>query len=266
MVPVSRYTVRSQRLPAGFDGFTVVLLTDLHGRWFGPENGALVETVRAIGPQLVAMTGDMVNCTNDDGGAFLAAGRALAGDCPVYYVEGNHEVVRLRRQPDDIIRIRRRLDALGVIRLGNGRRTLVHAGGHIAVCGLELPFAYYLPFFDRRRRTLSLADMTRRLGPAPEDFTMLLTHSPVPFAAYAGWGADMVLAGHLHGGMVRLPLVGGVLSPEWTLFPRYDAGQFTRPRGGGGESVLIVGRGLGSNHRPRIGNPPEVVAVTLHSG
>lgn len=264
MLPVSHFTVRSGRVPADFDGYTIVQLTDLHGRWFGPGNAELIETVRAAAPRLIVMTGDMINCLGDDGGSALAVCRAFVGEVPLYFVGGNHELVGLRRRPGDILRFLRQMSALGVVRLGSGRRTIACGSGRIAVCGLELPLPYYLPIFDRRSRgTLSVAEMTRRAGPAPEDFTVLLTHAPYFFPTFAGWGADLIFAGHLHGGMVRLPLVGGVFSPDWTLFPKYDAGQFVHPRGGGGQSAMIVGRGLGSNHRPRIHNPPEVVVVTL---
>lgn len=264
MVPVTRFTVRSPRLPAEFDGSRIVQLTDLHGRRFGTDNAQLAATIRALHPFLVVMTGDMVNCIGDDGEPLLALARGLTAEYPVYYVDGNHEIVRARHQPGDTTRLMERLGSLGVVRLENGCRRISRGAGHVAVCGLDLPIEYYLPFFDRRsRRSLSLSEMTGRLGSAPEDFTILLAHSPFYFAAYAGWGTDLTFAGHLHGGMVRLPLVGGVLSPDWTLFPRYAAGCFQRPRAGGGQSVMVVSRGLGSNHRPRIGNPPEVVCVTL---
>lgn len=264
MVPVTRLTVRSPRLPAGFDGSRIVQLTDLHGRRFGVGNAELSATVRSLRPSLVVMTGDMVNCTEDDGEPLLELARALAGDYPVFYVDGNHEIVRAKHIPDGTARLMARMESLGVVRLENACRVISGGGGHLAVYGLDLPIEYYLPFFDRRsRRTLSAAEVAARLGPAPADFTVLLAHSPFYFAAYAGWGADLTFAGHVHGGMIRLPLVGGVLSPDWTLFPHYDAGSFIRPRAGGGQSVMMVGRGLGSNHRPRIGNPPEVVCVTL---
>ena len=259
---IKRYTVTSRKVPVHFDGFTILQLTDLHGASFGPGNARLLEAVRSVKADLVAATGDMINCERD-GGAFQSLAGSLTRDGPVYYVTGNHESYIRNRRPADYVRQMRALRQTGVFRLANAGTFVERGGDRIAVYGLELPMDYYRPFFDRRGVfTLRACEIARRLGPAPAVFTLLLVHTPVFFDAAAGWGADLILAGHLHGGMVRLPLVGGVLSPDWTLFPRYDAGRFTLERENG-PAVMIVGRGLGSNHKPRIFNPPEIVAVTL---
>ena len=264
MLHITRYTVTSPRVPPHFDGCTILQLTDLHGAAFGPGNEELLETVRRAKPDLIAATGDMINCAHDDGSAFAALAKNLARDYPVYYITGNHEGYIRSKRPGDYVRQMRALGRAGVFRLSNAATFFERGGDRIAVCGLELPSSYYRPFFDRRGIfTLRSDEVARRLGAAPAAFTLLLVHTPFFFDAYAGWGADLTLSGHLHGGMVRLPLVGGVLSPDWTLFPRYDAGLFTHARGGGGSAALVVSRGLASNRKPRIFNPPEVVAVTL---
>lgn len=263
MLQIKRYTVISRKVPPHFDGFTILQLTDLHGASFGPGNTRLLEAVRAVKPDLIAATGDMINCEHDGGGVFASLAGSLTRDCPVYYVAGNHEGYIRSKRPADYIRQMQALGRAGVFRLSNAGTFVERGGDRVAVYGLELPPVYYRPFFDRRGVfTLHSYEVARRLGPAPGVFTLLLVHTPVFFDAAAGWGADLTLAGHLHGGMIRLPLVGGVLSPDWTLFPRYDAGQFTIGREGG-SSVLIVGRGLGSNRKLRIFNPPEIAVVTL---
>ena len=100
------------------------------------------------------------------------------------------------------------------------------------------------------------------MGKAPEGYTILLAHNPNYFDVYADWGADLSLSGHIHGGMIRLPLIGGVLSPETLLFPKYDAGVFEN-----GAAKMILSRGLGRGRMGiRLFNPPEVVSITLHSG
>ena len=91
------------------------------------------------------------------------------------------------------------------------------------------------------------------------DYQLLIAHNPVYFTNYAAWGADLILAGHLHGGMVRLPGIGGLISPQARFFPKYDSGQYEHK-----ESRMIVSRGLGSHSvMPRIFNIPELVFVRL---
>ena len=102
--------------------------------------------------------------------------------------------------------------------------------------------------------------MEHLVGKANRDrFQILLAHNPVYFEEYARWGADLVLSGHVHGGIVRLPFLGGVISPAFTLFPKYDGGKFER-----GDSTMLLGRGLGTHTLPvRMWNPGEIVLVTL---
>jgi hypothetical protein len=98
-----------------------------------------------------------------------------------------------------------------------------------------------------------------KLGKCPEEFSILIAHNPDYFDDYARWGADLTLSGHIHGGLVRLPFLGGVLSPKLKLFPKYDYGYFET----GGKRMIITG-GLGAhNPKIRINNPPELVIVTM---
>ena len=102
-----------------------------------------------------------------------------------------------------------------------------------------------------------LTDMVDYLGvKQPDTYTILLAHNPLDFDVHAEWGADLSLGGHVHGGLIRLPVINGILSPERRLMPKYKEGVYKK-----GNSYLVANRGLG---RFRIHNPPEIVTVTLH--
>ena len=134
---------------------------------------------------------------------------------------------------------------------------LHRGGGVIRLTGLSLPLTCY----KKGRKPGGTEKQIRALaGPAdPEHYQILLAHTPAYAEAYHRWGADLSLAGHFHGGIVRLPVLGGVIDTGWHLFPHYDRGIF--PVGGG---EMIVSAGLGSHTIPlRVNNPPELVGITL---
>lgn len=216
-------------------------------------------------PDLIAATGDMKN-TGDDGTLFVDLAALLVKMAPVYCSLGNHELAQRKRERSRYQRYCARLKAAGAHILGNARAQITRGGASIDLYGYTLPLRYYAPVFRRKAeqrlagKQLSCAqDMERPLGrPDPARFSLLLAHNPLFFEDYVRWGADLILSGHLHGGLVRLPGLGGLLSPDWTFFPRYDAGVFRS-----GESVMVVGRGIGSSGKLRILNPPEIVLLTL---
>ncbi|MDO4283825.1 MAG: metallophosphoesterase [Eubacteriales bacterium] len=157
---------------------------------------------------------------------------------------------------------------------GTGRAGTYDAPG-IDVFGLELPAHFYTKF---QSETLSVEEIDALIGrPDPARFTVLVTHTPKYFEAYAAWGADLVLCGHVHGGIARLPFVGGVLSPYPTLFPKYSGGHYELPGGrresagteaadAGKEprSVLVLSCGMGMHTLPvRCFNPAELSVITI---
>ena len=128
---------------------------------------------------------------------------------------------------------------------------------HVAVCGVQIDREYYQRFCTNPMKTDYLPKL---LGEAREDACqILIAHNPQFFREYAAWGADVVVSGHVHGGIMRLPVLGGVLSPNMTLFPKYDGGRFDV-----GRSAMILSRGLGTHTIPlRIFNPGELVVLKL---
>ncbi len=178
----------------------------------------------------------------------------------MYYAIGNHEQTL---KPEVWSEAARQLKAAGVCILDNESTAIERNGQHIWLRGLTTPLVYYKDplgeyergiHFTKAEAMAYLGELDRR------QFHILLAHNPLYYPAYYNWGADLVLSGHIHGGIIRIPKLGGVLSPDLSLFPRYDAGHFERHG-----RHLIVSRGLGNNFLFRVMSPPELVVIRLES-
>ena len=236
-----------------------VMLSDLHGWEYGKDNIVLLSAIRELKPDGILMAGDMItalkNTKTDKVEAFLSA---LSKEFPIYYANGNHEhKIKLypQRYGDLAERYKAVLDRVGIKPLINETSELKDLG--IVVYGLEIDHSYYRRMADVKMETEYLR---QTLGEKKLDsFGILLAHNPDFFEAYADWGADLVLSGHVHGGIARLPFLGGVIAPSLKLFPKYDGGVYREKN-----STMILSRGIGT-HSPnvRFFNPGEVVVVDL---
>lgn len=259
MFQTVNYEIYSQQLEKGFDGYRIVHLSDLHGAVFGSKNKDLIKKIHEIRPHMVAMTGDMAD--HSDYAMTVAAGLCgrLARRYPVYYVPGNHEQC-LKGEQWRILA--GRLKDLGVTVLENKWCTVSFKGAYLKVYGLVTPMKYYKDPLrkDYEKNTCFTArDAERLLGKADSFcYKLLLAHNPLYYPAYRDWGADLTLSGHIHGGIIRVPGMGGLLSPDVTFFPKYDGGHF-RENG----KDLVVSRGLGNHFLARVRNPEELVVITL---
>lgn len=237
----------------------LILLSDLHDKRYGKNNKKLLQAILSQQPDLIVCAGDMLTATPDrparNAQELLVR---LAKRYPVYFANGNHES-RMLLEPETYGDAGRKfvqsLDQAGVVRLENQNVFLPASG--IRLYGLDLPRRVYRklkqePFFADQVREL--------LGEAVKDeYVILLAHHPAYFETYGNWGADLTLSGHLHGGIMRLPFVGGVLSTAFTLFPKYDGGLFEKEG-----RRMVVSRGLGSHTIPlRFFNPAELVVIDL---
>lgn len=245
---ISRYEVASQKLPESFDGFKIVQLSDLHGAEFGEDGMGLVEKVKELEPDIIALTGDFVTDEGD-----LAAVEKLAGRltelCPVYFVSGNHEF-----GSGLAIKVRNILERAGVKYLSNEYLTISRGEDEILLGGVEDPLAY--------ADMLSPDELAQKMNDAaPDAFKILLGHRNYWMTEYPELPVDLIFCGHAHGGLIRIPGVGGLIGTDRRLFPDFDAGQFNN-----GRYTLIVSRGLGNSVPiPRIFNRPEIVCVELSS-
>lgn len=239
----------SPRLPDSFDGFTIVQLSDLQSEEFGTDNRTLLSAVEAAHPDLIAMTGDLVDqYRTTPHGYVTALGTALSAIAPTYFVTGNHEWAR-----GGVPALKQELSAAGVTVLSNQYVTLEREGASIVLAGIDDPNGYA----DQKTPEELTAGLYADLG---HPFWILLAHRNDYFASqYSLLGADLVLSGHAHGGIIRLPFTDGLLGHDGMLFPSYTAG-FYQANG----STLFVSRGLGnSGPALRLFNRPEVAVITL---
>ena len=245
-----RAAFTSPRLPAGFDGCTIVQLSDLHGAEFGENNEELIRRVREAGPDYIFLTGDLVDRYRQTPRSYaVSLGAALAEIAPTYFVTGNHEWAF-----PDIRTFKRELRDAGVTVLSNEYVSLSRGGDHILLAGIDDPNG-----FADQKTPEELAGELR--AAEPDAFWLLLAHRNDRFAGeYSLLGADLVLSGHGHGGVIRLPFTDGLLSTNRSLFPSYTAGLYEE-----NGSVLFATRGLGnSGISRRLFNRPEIAVVTLH--
>lgn len=247
------YEVSGEGLPAAFDGLRIVQLSDLHGKQFGEGNVRLLEAVAELEPDLIAITGDLIDQEEQLADVpALAAG--LAAIAPTYYVTGNHEWA-VRR----VSELKQMLTDCGVTVLTNDYVVLEREGERLVVAGVDDPNGPA----DQKTAAQLKAEMVADLG---EDvYTVLLSHRD-SVDDYAAWGYDLVLCGHGHGGIFRIPILNqGLLSTNRTLFPEYDGGLYTLDGG----TACVISRGLGSNTVPfrafRLFNRPDLPLIVLRS-
>ena len=243
---ISRYEVASQKLPESFDGFKIVQLSDLHGAEFGEDGMELVEKVKELEPDIIALTGDFVTDEGD-----LAAVEKLAARltelCPVYFISGNHEF-----GSGLAVKVRNILERAGVKYLSNEYLTISRGEDGILLGGVEDPLAY--------ADMLSPDELAQKMNDAaPDAFKILLGHRNYWMTEYPELPVDLIFCGHAHGGLIRIPGVGGLIGTDRRLFPDFDAGEYNN-----GRYTLIVSRGLGNSVSiPRVFNRPEIVCVEL---
>ena len=257
---VRHYSVQDERIRKPVK---TVVLADLHNKRYGRENERLLQAIDEIHPDMILVAGDILTAKPKatlDVAVHLM--KKLSEKYPVYYGNGNHEH-RLKLYPETYgdmgERYEKALQEMGIHRLINEHTDLTEAG--ISVYGSEIDKLYYKRFGIRPMEEDYLQKLLGQ--PSAENFTILIAHDPDYFPYYAAWGADLVLAGHVHGGMVRVPFWGrGVISPNVRLFPQYDGGEFTL-----GKTKMLLSRGLGMHTIPiRLFNPGEILEVDLNPG
>ena len=237
---VTRLELGLEGLPEGFDGFRIVQLSDLHGSRFGEGNARLIEKVRAEEPELIALTGDFLDegKTERELPELEALVRELAAIAPVYFVSGNHDWAS-----GEAYTLFETLEAAGAVCLRNEYLRLERGGDSIVLAGVDDPNGPA----EMAEPDEFVAQLRKE---APEDFVLLLAHRAYWAEKYPELDVDLILCGHTHGGVVRLPFVGGLAASNMGLFPEYDAGLFELPG-------YTLSRFL---------NTPELVSITLRPG
>lgn len=256
----THYQLYAENLPSAFRGYRIVLLTDIHSRNFAENQEQLIRRVRAARPDLILVAGDWADAHIGHLETCFTQARLLRQIAPVYGVYGNHELRRIRQAERDTL-------AAGFARAGvqmlHTSGTRVEKNGmYLNLIGVEDPAER--PQKNKREQMIqSMDEMLSRVttGIQPDEYTILLAHRPEFLSVYAAYPIDLVVAGHAHGGQIRLPKVGGLFAPGQGFLPRYTGGLYHEK-----QTNMIVSRGLGGHAPVRIFNSPEVVLITLHAG
>ena len=252
----SKYKVSSQKLKA-FKGFKILQLSDLHSKNFGRDNNKLLELIDKEKPNIIVMTGDMINSRQGEFSTFISLAKKLVVSYETYFVEGNNETILAPSLRNELITT---LKEAGIRVLLNEKVEIYREEEKLNIYGLWFDIEYYKKLHSGYNKDtyFSKEDMDKALGECErKEFNILLAHNPLYFESYEEWGADLILSGHIHGGLIRLPGGRGLLSPERKFFPKYSEGRYIK-----NQSSLIVNRGLGGKILiPRVFNCPEVTII-----
>lgn len=245
-IQTERFTVTLASLPKEFDGLRLAVLADLHGRQFGQDSAALLQAVKKARPDLICLTGDLFD-ENTERSVLPPLLKGLTDLAPVCYVTGNHEW-----QVEGLRQLLASMEAAGVVVLQNEYALLRRGEAALVVAGVDDPCG---PADKKTPRAL-VEEIHADLG---DPCILMLSHRNDELPLWAGLGVDLVLSGHCHGGVIRLPFLGGVFGTEHRLFPKYDGGLY---RSAG--TTLFVSRGLGLGRLPfRLNNRPQLAVLTL---
>lgn len=251
-IQVDPINFSSEKIGTALDGFTIVQISDLHNAEYGREQATLLNLVEKASPDLIAITGDLIDSDHTDVNAAMQFINGAMKLAPVYYVTGNHEAWSLQ-YPE----LRDQLTLAGVTILDNEKIVIKHNGATFNLLGLLDPA--FKTKDGAKADTATVETVLNELTGLNNELTVLLAHRPELFDIYADHPIDLVLSGHAHGGQFRLPLVGGLIAPNQGFFPKYSAGIYTKDR-----TMLVVSRGLGNSLIPlRINNRPGLVIITL---
>ena len=252
------YDIHSDKIKGG-DDVKAVLLTDLHERNYGDDNVTLIRRVKKASPDIILTAGDMITASeHPDYASSIALYKELLKIAPVYASYGNHE----KRMAEDkqyrkgFFAYFKQLEKIGVRWLLNDS---VKINSSVILSGLDIDRKYYKKI---NRIFYPPSQMKHDLASIPEEcFNIVLAHNPRFFSTYAQSGADLFLAGHYHGGAVRIfGAKVGVVSPQFRMFPKYSRGLYEKT-----DTKMIVSAGCGSHKvNLRINNKPEVVVIKIH--
>lgn len=251
---IREYTVETDKIDKEYK---LALLADLHNKTYGDDNCKLLDAVDRVNPDMVLCAGDIMT-TKPKYSLEIARSLMtnLASKYTVFYGIGNHEYrMKLYREyyKDAFESYTSDLQNAGIHVLDNESVKT----DDFCITGLSIDREYYKRF---QKTVMETSYLTDTIGaPSADKYHILIAHNPEYFEQYAEWKADLVVSGHIHGGIMRLPVLGGVISPKPVLFPKYDGGIFKKNK-----TTMVLSRGLGMHTLPiRIFNPAELVVIHL---
>ncbi len=250
---VSNITVESEKVPDSFDGFVIAQISDLHNATLDEGNKSIVEALRECSPDIIAMTGDMIDSRHTDVPCALSLAKELTAIAPTYYVTGNHE-----KRISGSKEFEKSLSSLGVKVMKNEKCKIGKDGESITLIGIDDPT------YQKTDPTLFpdlIGGILNDLTEDTDGYRVLLSHRPELIETYIESNVDLVFSGHAHGGQFRLTFIGGLFAPGQGIFPKYTSGLYHV-----GSTDMIVSRGIGNSSFPfRLFDPPELVIATLKS-
>ncbi|MEH7460426.1 metallophosphoesterase [Bacillus sp. JJ1127] len=256
LLSVSKISITSSKIPSNFKGFKIVQLSDLHSKKFGENQEVLIEKVKSLNPEIIVITGDLIDSKRYDAAASLKVMKELVKHYPVYFVTGNHESWSGRYDG-----LEKELKRHNVIVLRNEHVRIQKDGQEIYLLGIDDP-AFTVKNNDENKEITTVKNevVKAKNTIGSDGYKLLLSHRPELLQVYAEQQIDLVLSGHAHGGQVRLPFIGGLVAPNQGVLPKYTAGLYEEQN-----TSMIVSRGLGNSVIPqRVFNRPEIVVVQLN--
>ncbi len=259
-IVTTKYTIKSKLVSEDFNNYKILFLVDMHNYFYNSEK--IIQVCKEEKPEIIILGGDMVVYNPDKYYDILSMAdyiSELSKIAPVYYAPGNHEMGWDQKGNKDIWSqyMYKINESVNLKYLSNDHIDITKNASKIRIYGLDLRYGYYKRITKKKLTTEALNDL---LGKVEEDvLSILIAHNPDYFKEYSRWGADLVFSGHNHGGLVRIPFIGGVMSPRLRLFPKYDRGRFRYM-----DSEMILSGGLGAHSvKIRVNNIPELVIVNL---
>ncbi len=255
-IQLNQIRVEKENLPEGFEGFRIAQVSDLHNDSFGENNEKLIAVLKEAKPDIIAITGDLIDSRRTNPDVSLAFVKEAVKIAPCYYVTGNHESRLNVTYP----LFEKALEASGVTVLRDESVIYEWNGSEIIIAGMEDP-AFVVKGDKNPKLPGVISEKLETIRGEQEGFFLLLSHRPDYIEYYKEAKMDVVLSGHAHGGQFRLPFIGGLVVPNQGLFANYDAGLFEEDA-----TSMVVSRGIGNSAFPfRLNNPPEVVLIELVS-
>ena len=238
-IAIKHYSIPILNLPKEFEGFTILHLSDLHSKEYGEKQRDLLQLMREIDFDIIALTGDFVDKRNPQKEPLISLINGI-GDKPTFFVPGNHEW-------GTGFSVKEELEDLGVEVLDNKGYKFAKGNSQIWILGVDDPY-------------LGRDDLEGAMREVQDDSPkVLLAHAPNIFGRAIEKNIDLTLVGHTHGGQVRLPFIGAIVAPGQGLFPKYDYGLYTT-----GLSSMIINGGIGESVLPiRFNHRPEIVVIKL---
>ncbi|EEL70698.1 MULTISPECIES: metallophosphoesterase [Bacillus] len=253
LISITEVKITSSKIPSSFKGYKILQISDLHNKKFGDNQDVLIKKVKNSNPDIIVITGDLIDSKSYDAEISLQVIRELVKEYPIYFVTGNHE-----KWSGKYNSLEKELKKHHVTVLRNEHVSIRKGEQEINLLGIDDP---EFVIGNRTEGDIVKDEIIKaKIEMQPDRYNVLLSHRPEFIEEYADEQIDLVLSGHAHGGQVRLPFIGGLVAPNQGVLPKYTAGLYEKQN-----TSMIVSRGLGNSIIPqRIFNRPEIVVVQLN--